>query len=143
MTEISLQHIYFKRLQTNSLTFSMLRFHFLLTFYAFLPPLTSQLSCPFMSKSFFRFKENYGNRHFTEMPTYLLWALIVFIKNNKGLTKYNFVSISTFLVLSKQKACFLYLFCIYSSFLLCPKIIILAQEKNIATHKEKTASYTV
>ena len=49
----------------------------------------NKLSCSFMSKAFFIFKENYGNRHFTEMPTY--WALIVFIKNNKGLTKYIFV----------------------------------------------------
>ena len=49
----------------------------------------NKLSCSFMSKAFFRFKENHGNRHFTVMPTY--WALIVFIKNNKGLTKYIFV----------------------------------------------------
>ena len=67
----------------------------------------NKLSCSFMSKAFFRFKENYGNRHFTLMPTY--WALIVLIKNNKRVDKVHFCLALVRLVLPKQTVCFLYL----------------------------------
>ena len=67
----------------------------------------NKLSCSFMSKAFFRFKENHGNRHFTVMPTY--WALIVFIKNNKRVDKVHFCLALVRLVLPTQTVCFLYL----------------------------------